>query len=68
MMASKQMNMHEVIAQVMAEAMIVAIQAMAAAGNERSQNIGPRLGGPTMKQPISTGKQKINTTNSKTSG
>ena len=34
----------------MAEAMR-AIKAMAAAGTERSQNMGPRLGGPAMKQP-----------------
>ena len=31
--------------------MRAAIQAMAATGNERSQNIGPRLGKPAMKQP-----------------
>ena len=43
-MASEQTNKHEVIAQAVAEATQAAMQAMAAAGNERAQNIGPRLG------------------------
>ena len=50
-MESKQTYMPEIIAQAVAEAMKAAIQAMAAAGNERAQNTGPRLGRPTMKQP-----------------
>ena len=50
-MASEQTNMYEVIAQAVAEAVRAAMQAMAAAGNERAQNMGPRLGGPKMKQP-----------------
>ena len=35
----------------MAEATRAAIQAMAAAGAERTPNAGPKLGGPIMKQP-----------------
>ena len=50
-MASEQTNTHEVMAQAMAEPMRTAIQGMAAAGNERPQNMGPRPGGPTLKQP-----------------
>ena len=50
-MASVLTNTHEVIAQAVAEAMRAAIQAIAAAGAERYQNTGPRLGGPRMKQP-----------------
>ena len=44
-MASEQIDTHEVVAKTVAEAMRAAIQAMAAAGNERLQNTGPRLGG-----------------------
>ena len=45
------MNTHEVIAQAVAEASRAAIQAIATVGNERAQNMGPRLGRPAMKQP-----------------
>ena len=35
----------------MAEAKRLAMQAMAVAGAEITPNVGPRLGGPIMKQP-----------------
>ena len=50
-MASEQTNTHAVIALAVAEVMRAAIQTMAAAGNERAQNAGPKLGSPTMKHP-----------------
>ena len=43
-MASEQTNTNETIAQAVAEATRAAIQAMAVAGAERAQNMGPRLG------------------------
>ena len=49
-MASKQTNANEEIAKVVAEAARPAIQAMAVARAEITQNVGPRLGWPTMKQ------------------
>ena len=51
-MASEQTNAKDAIAQVVAEAARAAIQALAVAGAERTQNVGPRLGRFTMKQPI----------------
>ena len=50
-MENEQSNTNEVIAQAVAERARVTIQAMAAAGAEITQNAGPRLGGPIMKQP-----------------
>ena len=50
-MASEQTNSSEAITQAVAEAKRVAIQAMAEAGAERTQNAGPRLGRPVMEQP-----------------
>ena len=50
-MASEQTNANEAIVQAVAEATRAAIQAMAVAGVERTQNVGPRLDGPMMKQP-----------------
>ena len=47
-MASKQTNLHEVIVKAVAELMRAAIQAMAAAGNERAQNTGQRIGRTTI--------------------
>ena len=49
-MESEQTNTNEVIVQAMAEAIRAAIQAMAVAGAERTQNVGPRPGGPMTKQ------------------
>ena len=50
-MASEQV-MNEVITKAVAEATRVAIQTMAEAQVERTHNIsGPKIGGPTMKQP-----------------
>ena len=43
----------------------MAIQAMAVARAERAQNVGPRLGGPTINNQISTGKQVISKISSK---
>ena len=65
-MANKQSNANEVIAQVVVEAARVTTQAMAAAGAERTQNVGPSLDRLIMKQH-STGKQKTNIMDSKTS-
>ena len=50
-MASEQTNTNEAVVQAVAEATRAAIQAMAVAGAERTQNAGPRLGRPMMKQP-----------------
>ena len=50
-MASEQINVHEAIAQAVAEVTGAAIQAMAATGVDRSQNAGARLGRSMMKQP-----------------
>ena len=49
-MESEQTNVNEAIAQAVAETR-AAIQAMAPAGAERTQNVGPRLGRQMMKQP-----------------
>ena len=43
-------NANEAIMQAVAEATRTAIQAIAVAGAQRIQNVGPRLGGPPMKQ------------------
>ena len=48
-MASEQTNTNKAIAQELAEATKAVIQAIALAGAERTQNVGPRLGGPMMK-------------------
>ena len=53
-MASEQTNANEAIVQAVAEATRAAIQAMVVTGAERTQNVGPILGGPMMKQPTST--------------
>ena len=50
-MVNKQSNTNEIIAKAMAEAARVTIQAMAAAGAQSTQNVGPRMGRPIMKQP-----------------
>ena len=50
-MASEQTSTNEAIAQIMAVATRVAIQAIALTRPERTQNVGPRLGGPMMKEP-----------------
>ena len=51
-MARKQSTMNETIAKGVAEATRVALQAMAAAAVDRPQTTaGPKIGGPTMKQP-----------------
>ena len=50
-MASEQTNANEAIRQAVVEATRAAIQVIAAARTERTQNVGPRLGGPVMKQP-----------------
>ena len=51
-MASEQI-MNEAITQVIAEATRVAIHAMVEAQAERMHDIpGPKIGGPTMKQPM----------------
>ena len=50
-MASEQTITNEAIAQAVAEATRAALQAMALARAERTQNAGPRLGRPLMKQP-----------------
>ena len=50
-MASEQTNTNEAIVQAVAEERRAPIQAMAVAGAERTQNAGPRLGRPMMKQP-----------------
>ena len=50
-MANELSNTNEVVAHVVGEAARLTKQAMAVARAERTQNIGPRLGGPTMKQP-----------------
>ena len=52
-MTSKQTNTNEVIEQTVAEATSAAIQAIAVVRAERTQNVGPRLGGSMMKQPTS---------------
>ena len=55
-MAIEQTNITEAIAQAVAEAARVAVQAMAVAGVENSkrhegtQNAGPKIGGPIMKK------------------
>ena len=49
-MVNEQSNANEVLAQVMVEAASTTIQAMAAAGAERIQNLGPRLDRPKIKQ------------------
>ena len=47
-MANEQSNANEVIAQSVAEAAKVTLQAMATARAERTQNVGLRLGRPIM--------------------
>ena len=50
-MASEQTSASEAIDKAVAEATIPAIQTMAVARAERAKIVGPRLGGPMMKQP-----------------
>ena len=50
-MASEDTNTNEAIAHVVAETTRAAVQAMAMARAERTQNVRPRLGRPMMKQP-----------------
>ena len=50
-MAREQAIANEAIAKVVAEATRVAIQAMAASATERPQSVGPKIGGPVIKQP-----------------
>ena len=50
-MANDQSKVNEVITQAVAEAERVKIEAMAAGGVERTENAGPRLGRPIMRQP-----------------
>ena len=57
-MANEQSTANKVLAQVVAEAARVTIQAMAAAGAARTQNVGLRQGGPKMKQPTFTWEEK----------
>ena len=49
-MATEQANTYEAIMQAVAEAVRTAIQTMAMAGEERTQNVGPILGRPFMKE------------------
>ena len=49
-MTNKQTSLNAAIAQAVAEAVRVAIQVMTPAEAERSQNVGPTLGGPIRKQ------------------
>ena len=49
-MATVQTNAKETTAQAVAGATSVAIQFMAVARAEKTQNVGPKLGGPIMKQ------------------
>ena len=51
-MATEQTNANEAIGQAVAQATKAAIQAMAVAGPERTQNAGPKLGMSIMKQLI----------------
>ena len=48
---NEQSNANEMIAQTVAEAARVIIQAMTTTRAERTQNVGLRLGRPIMKQP-----------------
>ena len=50
-MANEQTNANKAIAQAVAAVTRAARQAMTVARAERTQNAGPRLGRPTMKQP-----------------
>ena len=50
-MVSGQTNANEVIIQTVVEATKAAIQALALAGPEGTQNARPRLGGPMMNSP-----------------
>ena len=50
-MASEQTSANEAKVQAVAEATRATIEAMAAARAERTQNAGPRLGRPVIKQP-----------------
>ena len=51
-MAREQVIVSEAIAKTVAEATTAAIQAMATAATERPQCVaGPKIGGPTIKQP-----------------
>ena len=50
-MASEQINTKKGIVQAVAEATRGKIQAMAVSRVERTQNVGPRLGRPVMKEP-----------------
>ena len=49
-MANEQLNANEVIAQAVAKVVRVMVQAMVAPGAEGTQNVGPRLSRPIMKQ------------------
>ena len=50
-MESEKTNTNKAIEQAVAEATRAAIQAMAVARTERTQDIVPRLNGPMIKQP-----------------
>ena len=58
-MAIEQTNTNEEIVQAVAEVMRAAMQAMAVARPERTQNAGPRLGRPMMKQPTFNWEVKV---------
>ena len=63
-MASEQNIMNETIVKAVAEAMRVAIQAIAAATAERLQGMaGPKIGGPAMNSQHSTGRWKTSIAN-----
>ena len=66
-MVSEQTNTNEAIVHAEAEATRAAIQAMAVAIAERTQNVGLRLGAPMMKQPTFNWKAEDKCKNSKTS-
>ena len=68
-MASKQTTMIETIAKAVAEAMRLAIQAMAATTAERPQSMaGPKIGRPAMNQPTLNWKMEDKYSKLKTFG
>ena len=66
-MAGDQTNANETIVQAEAEAKGGAIQANVIVRAERTQNIGPRLGRPMMKQPTFNWKAEDKNNELKTS-
>ena len=50
-MSNEQINSNQYIAQAVAEASRLAIQTMSVAGTARTENAGPRMNRPIMKQP-----------------